>query len=75
MTIAKSITCEPDVPYRKPEEIGRLTVVPVNRVTNEGSRPHTNSHKKTRHDRRHDGNDHDDMLLARGITIDDHGAG
>ena len=75
VTIARSITYEIVVMYRKPEEIGQLTVVPANRMSNKGSRPHTNSHKETGRDRRNDANDYNSMLLARGITIDDHCAG
>ena len=41
-------------------------------MTNKRPRPYTNGNKETRNNRRDDGNNHNSVLLAGGISIDDH---
>ena len=55
--------------------MGLLTVIPADRVTNEGSGPNTDRHEQTGDYGSDNANDHNGMLLARGIGINDHCGG
>ena len=67
------MTCESEIP--KKLETRQLTVIQANGMGNEGSGPKTNRYEQTRDNRRNDANNHDGMLLGRGMSINGHCGG
>ena len=57
---------------RKGTEAKSLTIIPANRMSNEAFGPDTDRYKQSGENWSNNTNNHNGMLLARGISIDDH---